>query len=212
MKQKITELLQPVSGICVIAGVTLTIFTRDNTAPLIFLISGMLTMLLSIYFEDTIYFAKVKPDAIIPSKRDEDGAADLYACFIEDYMVIKPNEIKLIPTGIASSFSKKWRIVFQERGSTGVIGLKINAGLIDSGYRNEWFVCLNNTSNKTIVIDKTVDQKIEDDCSVKYPYTKAIAQIKVQKVPEVKVKETTYEKILNIKSERGLGSLGSSQK
>ena len=43
---------------------------------------------------DDLYFAKVKPDAIIPSKRDEDGAYDLYACFDEDYMVIAPHTTK----------------------------------------------------------------------------------------------------------------------
>ena len=56
----------------------------------------------------TIYFAKVKEDAIIPSKREEDGAFDIYACFEEDFMIIAPHETKLIPTGIASAFSSDY--------------------------------------------------------------------------------------------------------
>ncbi len=47
-----------------------------------------------------IYFAKVKPEAIIPSKRVEDGAFDIYACFKEDYMKVEPHETGLVPTGI----------------------------------------------------------------------------------------------------------------
>jgi len=35
-----------------------------------------------------IYFAKVKQNAIIPSKREEDGCYDVYACFDEDYITI----------------------------------------------------------------------------------------------------------------------------
>ena len=34
-----------------------------------------------------IYFAKVNPKAIIPSKRVEDGAFDIYACFEEDAII-----------------------------------------------------------------------------------------------------------------------------
>jgi dUTP pyrophosphatase len=166
--------------------------------------------------KDKILFAKVKPNAKIPSKREEDGAIDIYACFDEEEFVIEPNQIKLIPTGIASSFNSKYRIVFQERGSTGVIGLKINAGLIDSGYRNEWFVCLNNTSKNTIIIDKTIDKTYEENffgtVFVHYPYSKAICQAKVQEVPIVDLEEITYAELKSIPSERGLGALGSSNK
>lgn len=161
---------------------------------------------------DKIYFAKVKPDAIIPSKRDEDGAYDIYACFDDNIIEIKPHEIVLIPTGIASAFDSKYRIVFQDRGSSGVIGLKVNAGLIDSGFRGMWFVVLNNTGNKTIFIDKDCEKVEEFYTYIDYPYTKAIAQAKVQEVPQVEIVEIEYEDLLAFKSERGMGSLGSSNK
>jgi dUTP pyrophosphatase len=162
---------------------------------------------------DKILFAKVKPNAIIPSKREEDGAYDIYACFDEEEIIIKPNEAKLIPTGISSAFDKRYRIVFQERGSTGVISLKVNAGLIDSGYRNEWFVCLNNSSDKTIIISK-LHKKVEThmDTIIFYPYSKAVCQAKVQEVPIVDIEEISYEELKNIPSERGMGALGSSNK
>ena len=38
----------------------------------------------------TIYFAKVKPEAKIPSKRDEDAGYDIYACFEEDFVKFEP--------------------------------------------------------------------------------------------------------------------------
>jgi dUTP pyrophosphatase len=162
--------------------------------------------------KDKIYFAKVKEDAIIPSKRDEDGAYDIYASFDEDHITIAPHSSKLIPTGIVSAFDKKWRIVFQERGSTGVVNLKVNAGLIDSGYRNEWFVCLYNGNDAMLIIDKKIDEKEVDMFSIKYPYRKAICQAKIQEVPVIEIEETTQEIIDSFESERGLGMLGSSQK
>jgi dUTP pyrophosphatase len=45
-----------------------------------------------------------------------------------------------------------------------------------------------------------------------YPYSKAIAQALVVPVPKTKVEEVSYEELQNIKSERGLGALGSSGK
>ena len=45
-----------------------------------------------------------------------------------------------------------------------------------------------------------------------YPYEKAIAQVALEVVPDVKVKEITLEKLISIESERGEGKLGSSNK
>ena len=75
-----------------------------------------------------LLFAKAREGAKIPTKRDEDAGRDLYACFDEDYMVIKPLETKLIPTGIATAFSDQYYAQIQERGSTGSKGIKYGAG------------------------------------------------------------------------------------
>ena len=40
--------------------------------------------------ENELLFAKTKGDAIIPTKRDEDGCYDIYACFDEDEITIEP--------------------------------------------------------------------------------------------------------------------------
>ena len=90
-----------------------------------------------------LVFAKVKPNAIIPTKEDENAGYDIYACFDEDYMVIPPHSTKLIPTGIASALSDKYYLQVHERGSTGSKGIKYGAGVIDSSYRGENFICLN---------------------------------------------------------------------
>jgi len=159
--------------------------------------------------KDELLFAKVREDAKIPSKRDEDGCYDIYACFDDDFIIIKPREIKLIPTGIASCFSSKCRLSIRERGSTGSIGMSVRAGQIDSGYRNEIFVAINNTSNKDIVIKKGITDKVEYNDRIEYPYIKAIAQAALEFVPDIIVKEVNYEELKNIPSDRGMGCLGS---
>lgn len=166
-----------------------------------------------------IRFAKVHLNAIIPTKRDEDMGFDIYSCFDEDYIVIRPQQTKLIPTGIASACNPKYGFLLRERGSTGSKGIALRAGVIDSGYRSEWFVGLTNTTSKTLFISKLSEEEtyksywgeIVRDSFV-YPYSKAIAQALVIEVPKVIVEEIPYDELKEIKSERGLGKLGSSNK
>lgn len=167
----------------------------------------------------TVKFAKVHPDAKIPSKRDEDMGFDIYACFDEDYIVINPHETKLIPTGIASSCNSEYGFLVFERGSTGSKGIARRCGVIDSGYRNEWFIGLTNTTNKVMFISKLSERETYDKYygevmpeSFVYPYSKAIAQALVVPVPKVNIEETSYDELKAIESERGLGALGSSGK
>ena len=163
-----------------------------------------------------IKFAKVKPNAIIPTKRVEDAGFDLYACLDEqiDWICIPPHTSQLIPTGIASAFDADWAVIFRERGSTGVKNMKINAGVIDSGFRGEYFISLYNGNDVPVYITKYMDgeQAPEPKDAILYPASKAIAQALIIPVPTVNVEEISYEELQNIPSERGVGALGSSNK
>ena len=127
-----------------------------------------------------VKFAKVKPEAIIPSKRLEDGAFDIYACFEEDSMTFEPHETKMVPTGIASAFSTDYVAILKERGSTGSKGMGLRCGVIDSGYRGEWFIAMTNHNNKPLAIAK---EKVAQDFTerisdyIVYPYEKAISDV-----------------------------------
>lgn len=190
---------------------------------------------------ETIKFAKVKENAIIPTKTDENMGYDIYACFDEDYIEIRPHETKLIPTGIASCCSDDYGFIIKERGSTGSQGIAVRCGVIDSGFRGEWFIALTNTTTETIRITKKVDKVqqgvaysgkeekyylgtnknvdfVQNDPFVYgetlklYPYSKAIAQAILVPVPKVEVEEVTYNELKSIKSDRMNGQLGSSGK
>lgn len=160
-----------------------------------------------------VRFAKVKPDAIIPSKRLEDAGMDVYACFDEDYLVIPPHQTVLVPTGIASACSVDYVFLLRERGSNGSKGLAQRAGVIDSGYRGEWFVPLTNTNSVAMVIvKKGVELPLIYEYAKLYPYEKGIAQALVVPVPRLAIEEMPYENLQQIPSERGTGALGSSGK
>ena len=164
--------------------------------------------------ENELLFAKVRKGAIIPTKTGENAGRDLYACFEEDYIVIKPLQTKLIPTGIATAFNEKYYAQIQERGSTGSKGIKFGAGVIDSGYRGEWFVPITNCNDVDLVISKKdVTLNFHEDYKyILYPYEKGIAQFVMLEVPKFEEKTISLEELQSIKSERGTGALGSSGK
>ena len=166
----------------------------------------------------TVKFAKVRPTAKIPTKRVEDAGYDIYADFEEPFILINPHETVMIPTGIASACDTDYCFVLKERGSTGTKGMAQRCGIIDSGYRSEWFVPITNTTDDYIMIAKSDDVNTDVFGSIpmkkiiRYPYEKAICQALVVPVPTVDVEEYTYEELLAIPSNRGLGALGSSGK
>ncbi len=169
---------------------------------------------------NVLFFAKVNPDAVIPTKSDENAGYDVYACSPKGEsgmmkpIMIKPHETVSIPTGIAAAVSKDYYIQVQERGSTGIKGLKYGAGVIDSGYRGEIFIVITNTNHHPMIICDPLDPSVftytrEDYI---YPINKAIAQLVIHKVPVMEVKEISYDELKNIPSDRGVGALGSSGK
>ena len=165
--------------------------------------------------EDKILFAKVRPDAIIPTKREEDAGFDIYGLFDEENIVINPHETKMIPTGLASAFSCDYVAILKERGSTGTKGMGQRAGVVDSGYRGEWFVPITNHNSKPLIITKETNSttlEILAEDYVVYPYSKAICQVIMVEVPKLGIEEISYEELKNIKSERGMTCLGQSGK
>jgi len=162
--------------------------------------------------KEKIFFAKTNSSATIPSKLEENAGYDIYANFDEDYIIIPPHKTKMIPIGIASACSPEFYFQLQERGSTGTIGVAQRCGVIDSGYRKEWFAPITNTTDKLLFITKLYDKTTEDDHNIFYPYSKAIAQVVLLPVPKTEVVEMDYEELKKIESIRGMGCLGSSNK
>lgn len=159
-----------------------------------------------------LYFARASKDVKIPTKDEENAGYDIYSYFDEKEFVFNPHETRLVPTGVYSAFSKDYVLIAKERGSTGSVGMKVGAGVIDSGYRGEIFIAITNNNDVPLAISKNNDKTIITDNYILYPYTKAIAQLIVLPVPIMDVEEISLEKLQAIPSKRGHGKLGSSNK
>ena len=163
-----------------------------------------------------LYFAKVRENARIPVRKGSGNAGyDIYPCFDEDYITINPHSIKNIPTGIACAMNENYYMQIEERSSTGIMGMKKNAGVIDSSYRGEVTISIYNASNKTVFIAKDELEMLNqlrnwntDDYTV-YSYNNAIAQGIIHRVPEMDVEEIPYSELERIPSTRGKNWLGS---
>lgn len=170
--------------------------------------------------KETLKFAKIKEDAIIPSKRKEDAGYDLYSnieprCLdgINVYeQFLEKGTVNKIHTGIASSMSNKYFLsVKSERSSVAKLGINVLAGVIDSGYQGEIMVMVIPLV-KDILITSTVDEVEEFDDIIHYPYNRAIAQGILLPVIDASVEEVTYDTLLSKKTERGISGWGDSGK
>ena len=163
-----------------------------------------------------LYWAKVKENAIIPTKREEDAGYDLYPCFEEEYLEILPLHTKLVPLGVASAFDSDYVMLLKERGSTGTKGMAQRAGVIDSGYRGEYMAPVTNVNDKPLcIVKKEVLETWDEDQKEKYilyPYEKAVCQGVLLKMPHLESETLSYDELKKIASLRNDGRLGSSGK
>jgi dUTP pyrophosphatase len=172
----------------------------------------------------TVFFAKKREDAIIPSKRDEDAGYDVYANGIPEKhrRTINGREIveiycpafttTLVPTGIGMALPKTHYFnTKHERGSTGKITMSVLSGVIDSGYRGELFIAIA-PLHKDVLITSEVTEIEATENLILYPYSKAIAQATIDLVPQVNIEEISFDELQSIESDRGTTALGQSGK
>lgn len=136
------------------------------------------------------YCAKVKENAIIPSKATPGAAGyDMSAC--ED-AIVPARGWKMVDTGIAIQFpSDHYARVAPRSGLTLKKGLDVGAGVIDSDYRDSIRVILFNHSDVDFEV-KTGDR---------------IAQMIFEKISTPDLEVVDYQELTNTK--RGLGGFGS---
>src|SRR5690606_9228872 len=156
----------------------------------------------------TVYFAKVKEDAIIPTKRDEDAGYDIY-CNVDGVetdeglvheLLLEKGKVNFIPTGIASYNNKEFYLDLKhERSSVAKLGVALLAGCVDSGFLGEIKI-MAIPLIKDVLITSKVDEVEELDDVILYPYRKAFAQIIVSPVPKINIKEIAYSELLKLPS------------
>lgn len=144
-----------------------------------------------------------------------DGAMDVYA--LDDY-TIHPGETKLIPTGIKMAIPQGYGILVQPRSGLSLkskLRIANTPGLIDSGYRDEIGIIVENIAPR--IKDITTEWDAERQClnvtSVDYGSDEFItkgerfAQLRLVKIPTAFLQPV--ENVREIGDDRG-GGFGSS--
>ena len=145
---------------------------------------------------EVLKIKKLRENAVIP-KRGTGGSAgmDLYAC-IDEEITLKPQNLVMIPTGIAIELpSENYMANIYSRSGLGVkhgITLSNGVGVVDSDYRGEVCVGLCNVSNEPYTINP--DERI---CQM------VIAPVLLPQITEVSELGDTE------RGEGGFGSTGS---
>jgi dUTP pyrophosphatase len=141
---------------------------------------------------------KIHPDAIIPKYATlGDAGMDVYA--LED-VVINPNETKLIRTGIKIAVPGGYYMAAVPKSGISLktkMRLANTPGTIDSGYRGEICIIVDNIGNEIIHFTKG----------------SKLIQLILQKIPHVEWNEITEEEFNNLSNtDRGSGGFGSTGK
>lgn len=131
---------------------------------------------------DEIKFAKMRPDAKLPSrKHEQDAGIDLYAVEIG---VVPPHGFAVIGTGICFDLPRGFAgLLFPKSRSNFLLG----AGVIDAGYQGEIRVKVANPTAEPLVFEPG----------------DALAQLIIVPIVTPAVAEASIETIYPARSERG---------
>ena len=174
---------------------------------------------------ETIKIKRLHQDAVLPKKAHEgDAGFDLVAT--ED-VIIEPGETELVPTGIAVELPEGFELQVRPRsGITLKTKLRVQLGTVDSNYRGEIGVIVDNTCgfdhyeddtlgliNGNYLVGGTDDEEVDRKYYIHIPDIpyiirkgERIAQAVIQRLPSVKFIEV--EELGE--SRRGEGGFGSS--
>lgn len=137
-------------------------------------------------------FVKLSPDAYLPEYKSEGASgADLFA-YIEDEVVLRPHERRLVSTGVAVQLPYGYELQVRPRSGLALkhgVTVLNTPGTVDSDYRGELQVLLINLSNEDFHLKKG----------------DRIAQAVISKVERVNFEEVSF---LN-ETKRGTAGYGS---
>ena len=158
-----------------------------------------------------IFVEVCREGAILPKYANEgDAGMDVYAA---EEVTIQPGETVVIPTGLKLAIPVGYEIQVRPRSGLSLktpIRIPNSPGTIDSGYRDELGIIVNNSSivsqNQDIKEKFTLDEKENKNGTYIIRKGDRIAQIVLQEVPKMML--TKVDSVKNIGTDRG-GGFGS---
>ncbi len=158
-----------------------------------------------------IFVEVCREGAILPKYANEgDAGMDVYAA---EEVTIQPGETVVVPTGLKLAIPVGYEIQVRPRSGLSLktpIRIPNSPGTIDSGYRDELGIIVNNSSivsqNQDIKEKFTLDEKENKNGTYIIRKGDRIAQIVLQEVPKMML--TKVDSVKNIGTDRG-GGFGS---
>lgn len=114
-----------------------------------------------------------------PIRRSDNNAGfDIWANLGKNEVIeIGPFETKVVKTGVRLIIPEGYYLQVHERSSTGSIGLKCSAGVIDQDYTGEIGIVLYNANGIPILINHSHDDFKTVGSVISYDANRAIAQL-----------------------------------
>jgi len=136
---------------------------------------------------------KLDKNAKLPVYSSEEASGMDLTAINKNSIVIKPGEMKFIPTGLAFEIPKGYEMQIRARSSMGKIGLLPAAGVstIDSDFRGHLSVMERNISNTPITIEPGM----------------RFCQMVVMPVPKINIKEVN-QLSNTARGDKGIGHTG----
>ncbi len=160
-----------------------------------------------------IFVEVCREDAVLPRYANPgDAGMDVYAA---EEIIIAPGETVVVPTGLKLAIPEGYEIQVRPRSGLSLktpIRIPNSPGTIDSGYRDELGIIVNNNSDKSLC-EKDMDPYTLDEKGNKsgaYVIRKGdrIAQIVLQVVPKMVLTQVSSVKDIGTNRGGGFGSTG----
>ncbi len=160
-----------------------------------------------------VFIETCREGAIMPRYANPgDAGMDVYAA---EEMIIGPGETVIVPTGLKLAIPEGYEIQVRPRSGLSLktpIRLPNSPGTIDSGYRDELGIIVNNSSEADLSFNNenpfTLDEKGNKKGTYIIRKGDRIAQIVLQVVPKMKLIPVPSVKAIGTDRGGGFGSTG----
>jgi len=160
-----------------------------------------------------VFVEVCREDAILPRYANPgDAGMDVYAA---EEVIVAPGETVVVPTGLKLAIPEGYEIQVRPRSGLSLktpIRIPNSPGTIDSGYRDELGIIVNNNSDKSLCEEGkppyTLDEKGNKNGTYIIRKGDRIAQIVLQVVPKMVLTRVSSVKDIGTNRGGGFGSTG----
>lgn len=100
---------------------------------------------------------------VIPHLSYDNVSYDIYPCFLDEYYEIKPHCSRSIPIGIRSYCPAEYYFQLHDERRLLEKGVKLKRSIIRSDYKDEWYVTLTNTNDRSVFIARNFKKALSED-------------------------------------------------